>query len=184
MPQAVTHILVAILIIALFRDFYLKKNDRKKFPLHYVLIGGIGGVLPDIDIVFSVFLKFFEVSGWNIHKTFTHSIFFPICFLVLFLIFLPLHERIKICKVGKHKLKLDLIFLVLGIGAVIHILLDGLVGGPAYFFYPFSKVDYGLYLTNYLPTDLQFLSLPLIDGILLVVWIVYLELKHKISDFI
>ena len=31
MPQAVTHILIPILIVSIFRDFYLKKRDKKIF---------------------------------------------------------------------------------------------------------------------------------------------------------
>jgi len=52
MPQAVTHILVPILLVAIFRDFYLKKKSKRHFPLHYVFLAGIGGILLDIDIIF------------------------------------------------------------------------------------------------------------------------------------
>ena len=47
MPQAAAHILITIILIALIRDFYIRK--KKKFPLHYVLIAGLGGILPDLD---------------------------------------------------------------------------------------------------------------------------------------
>jgi len=49
MPQAVTHILAPILLVSIFRDFCLRKKDKKHFSLHYVLIAGLGGILPDID---------------------------------------------------------------------------------------------------------------------------------------
>lgn len=184
MPQAVTHILVPIILVALFRDFYLKNKNKKEFPLHYVMIAGLGGVLPDIDIVLSYFLNFLGFAQWNIHKTFTHSIFFPLCFFILFLIFLPAHEKAKICNLGRHKLKLSTIFLMLSIGILTHILLDFLIGGPAYFLYPFYQTDSALYLMQYLPQALQSSSMALLDGILLVIWLSYLEFKHKISDFI
>ena len=86
MPYAVTHILVPIVLLSLFRDFYLKKNTKKKFPLHYVLITGLGGVLPDIDLIFSTFLNLIGIHNWNIHRTFTHSLFFSLFFFMLFLI--------------------------------------------------------------------------------------------------
>ena len=184
MPQAVTHILVPIILIALFRDYYLRNKYRKEFPLHYVLIAGIGGVLPDIDLIFSVFLNLFGIPEWNIHKTFTHSLFFPIIFFVLFLVLKPINEKAKICNLTRHKLKLSLIFLMISIGVLMHNFLDALIGGPAYLFYPFSSVNYAINLTNYLPKDLQGLFPALLDGILLVIWIAYLELKHKISDFV
>lgn len=184
MPQAVTHILVPILLTAIFRDFYLRRGERRKFPLHYVLIAGIGGVLPDIDIVFSVLLNFFGVSNWNVHKTFTHSLFFPAVFLVLFFILKPMHEKIRFCKLRKHKLDLSVVCLVLAFGISTHIFLDSLTWEHAHFFYPISSKEYGVNLLKFLPSGIQGVALPTIDGILLVIWIVYLEMKHRVSDFI
>lgn len=183
MPQAVTHILVPILIIAIFRDFYLRNKDRKHFPLHYVLFSGIGGVLPDIDIPISFLLNLIGYQNLWIHKTFTHSLFFPLIFLVLFLIFLPFKAKAKVCNLGKHKLKLSIIFLMITIGIFTHISLDMIFGNMAYLFYPFSMKDYGLDILANLPYTWGTIMATL-DGILLVIWIVYLELKHKISDFI
>lgn len=184
MPQAVTHILFPILLMAIIRDFYLRKKDKKHFPLHYVLLSGLGGVLPDIDIPISFILNFLGISSWNIHKTFTHSLFFPLTIVVLFLIFLHSHEKAKICNLGKHKLKLSTIFLMLAIGVATHILLDSFFGEMAYFFYPFSLYDYSINLISLFPEALRGLVMPTLDGILLVIWLIYLELKHKISDFI
>ena len=77
-----------------------------------------------------------------------------------------------------------MIFAMLALGILTHIALDSLFGHMAFYFYPFSSVDYGINLVNYLHEDLQNIFFPLLDGILLVIWIVYLEVKHKISDFI
>jgi len=150
MPLAVTHILVPILLVAIFRDFYLRKLDKKNFPLHYVLIAGIGGALPDIDFIVSLLFKIAGATDWYVHRTFTHSLFFPLVFFILFLIILPMHKKVKICNLGKHKLKIDLIFLILAFGVVTHIILDSLFGGSAFFFYPFLMRDYGINLVNYL----------------------------------
>lgn len=184
MPQAVTHILVPILLISIFRDFYLKNKDKKHFPLHYVLIAGLGGVLSDIDIPISFLLNILGAQNWYLHKTFTHSLFFPVILFALFLILKPINAKAKICNLGRHNLKLSTIFLMLAFGVLIHILLDSLFGEMAYFFYPFSMSDYGMNLVSYLPLELQSLAIPTLDGILLVIWMIYLELKHKISDFI
>ena len=182
MPYAVTHILVPILLVSLFRDFVLKPGKRK-FPLHYVLIAGLGGVLPDIDIVFSVFLRMIGQSDWWVHKTFTHSLFFPLAFLLVALLLKPFHTKAVVCTRRGHKLHLTIISLMLAFGTFIHIILDLLFGEQAYLFYPFYLVNWGINLFS-----LSGLPWPntaaLIDGILLVIWIVYLELKHKISDFI
>ncbi len=184
MPQAVTHILVPILLTAIFRDFYLRKRDKKHFPLHYVLFAGLGGVLPDIDFILSLILALFGVENWYIHKTFSHSLFFPLILFFLFLILKPVHAKAKICNIGKHNLKLSTIFLMLSFGVLVHIMLDSLFGHMAYFFYPFSMNDYGINLISYLPQGFQSIAMPLLDGVLLVIWIIYLEAKHKISDFI
>lgn len=184
MPQAVTHILIPILLMATIRDFYLRKRKKRDFSLHYVLFAGLGGVLPDIDIPLSFLLNLLGVPEWNIHKTFTHSLFFPLILFGLFFIFIHSNEKAKICNLGKHKLKLGLIFLMLTTGVTVHILLDTLAGEQAYFFYPFSEQNYGINLFGYLPRDLRSFAPATLDGILLVIWIVYLELKHKISDFV
>ena len=184
MPQAVAHILVLIILISLFRDWYLKRGQKRNFSSHYILIAALGGVLPDIDFIFSIFLWLGGAENWYIHKTFTHSLFIPIGLFVLFLIFRPFKAKARICNIGRHKLKLATIFLILAVGALIHIFLDSLVGGPVFFFYPLSQIDYGLYLTDYLPSELQGMATALLDGILLVLWMIYLEVKHKVSEFI
>lgn len=188
MPQVIAHFLIPAFIVSIIRDFYLKKGGRKKFPLHYVLIAGIGGILPDIDIAVSVLLNFIGVEGWNIHKTFTHSLFFPLIFLLLFFILRPVNLKAKICNLTRHKLRLSTIFLMLFIGIVIHILLDALFGSGAFLINPVGgfedNMDYGIDLISYLPEKLQEWSMPILDGVLFLIWIIYLELKHKISDFI
>ena len=168
MPYAVTHILIPILLAAIFRDFYLRKRDRKSFPLHYVLVAGLGGVLPDIDIPISFVLNYFGVANWNIHRLFTHSFIFPAIFFILFLAFSKVNTRAKICNITKHKLKLSLLFIMISFGTLTHILLDNSF----------------IYFLNVFPQEIRHWIPATLDGILLVLWIVYLELKHKISDFI
>ncbi len=182
MPYAATHILIPVLFFAIMRDFYARKRDKKNFPLHYVLIAGIGGVLPDLDIPISIILNLIGVENWNVHRTFLHSLLFPLIFFVLFAIFKPM--KIKICHREKHILNLGTIFLVLSAGILSHIVLDSTFGEIAFFLYPLSSYDFGINLINYLPLDLQDLALPTLDGALLIIWLVYLEIKHKISDFI
>ncbi len=179
MPQVVTHILVPLLIIAIVRDFYLKNKNKKKFSLHYVLIAGLAGIIPDLDIAAFFVLNFFGFTFEQVHKTFTHSIFIPLLF---FLLFLLLKNR-KI-ELGRHKLKLSIIFLMFAIGSFMHLILDTLFGPAFAPFYPFSKLIIGIDLVGYLPHALQSLAIPSLDAILLIVWLIYLELKHKISDFI
>lgn len=174
MPQAVTHILIPIILVSIIRDFFIK--NKRKFPLHYVLIAGLGGILPDIDYIAYLFNNF----PLEAHRTFLHSIFFPAIFLLLFIVF----HNINIKELEKHRLKLSIIFLMLSLGILIHIILDASIQGNIIPFYPFSLIPIGLNLINYLPEKLQQIATPSIDAILLIIWISYLELKHKISDFI
>jgi len=182
MPQAVAHILIPLILVSLFKDWYDSKH-KKKFPLHYALIAGLAGVLPDIDILASIFFQLIERTELITYAIITHSVFFPVAFLILFLILKPTNLKARICNIGKHKLKLSIIFLMIFIGVAIHIILDIIFGSGVFLLYPFSALDFGIDITNPLPYSWGFL-MSVLDGILLVIWLAYLGLKHKISDFI
>ena len=183
MTQAVTHILVPLILVAVFRDFYLRKNSREKFPLHYVFIAGISGVIPDLDIAAFLLLRFFGFTFWEVHKTYLHSIFFPLIFFMLFVILYPVNLKSRICNIGKHQLKLSIIFLMASTGILSHLILDSIFGMPLNFLYPF-ELTLGLNLISYLPQDLKDLAMPVLDAALLIIYLIYLETKHKISDYI
>lgn len=178
MPQALTHILVALIIGSLIRDYVIK--DKKKFPLHYVLIIGIAGALADFDIALYWVMHWFGADISEVHRTFTHNIFVPLVFLGLSLISWKLKNK----TLGKHHLKLHTIFWAIAIGCFMHLLLDFILIGKIMPFYPFSSMSISLNLVNYLPYPLNNIFLPSIDAALLILWLVYIEWKHKISDFI
>ena len=50
MALAVTHVLLTIIVLDLLRHYVF---DKKKFPRYLVVIGGIAGLVPDIDILFN-----------------------------------------------------------------------------------------------------------------------------------
>jgi len=177
MPQAVTHILVALILVELFRDYFIK--DKKKFPLHYVLIAGIAGLLPDIDIIAYWLLYFFGFSLDEVHRTFTHTLFFPLLFLVLALI----TTKVKAGITSKHHLKLNIVFIMIAIGSFIHLILDSIFAGTIMPFYPFSYSSFGLNLVSLLPETLANLAMPSLDAAILVLWLIHEEYKHKISRF-
>lgn len=180
MPQAVTHIIIALVLMSIIRDFYINKKGRKSFPLHYVLIAGIAGLLPDLDIVAFWGLHFIGFSLSEVHRTFTHSLLVPILFLGLYL----LTKSIKIRELGRHKLKLSTIFLMISFGTLIHLLLDATLSGLIAPFYPFYTFQIGLDLVHYLPYPLRDLAIPSLDAAILVIWLIYMELRHRLSDFI
>jgi len=179
MPQAVTHVLIVIILLDIFRDYILKKKHRNKFPMHYLIIAGIAGLLPDIDIAVYWILKLTSgVALTNIHRTFTHTLFLPAIFLLLGFIFWSSKSEF----LEKHKMKLRMIFFVMAFGTLMHLLLDYLLSGYIIPFYPFSYASYGLNLIELTPWPETIL--PALDAILLLSWLIHEEIKHKISDFI
>jgi len=169
MPQAVTHVLIAIILVDLYRDYFIK--DKKKIPLSFVLLGGIAGLLPDIDI--PVYWVLNNILGFNfpwIHRTITHSVFFPLAFVAIALV---LHY------IKKHKA--STIFGIISFGITIHLLLDMFLSGGIMPFYPLA----GYTFTKGLFSSLDFPSFYAgLDAIILIAWLWHEEVKHKIRDFI
>lgn len=174
MPYAVTHVIFALVIADVIRDYVVK--DKKKFPLHYVLIAGVAGLLPDIDILFDWFS-----SGEPIHRLLTHTIFLPLYFLLIAFAV----RKVKSKTLAKHKMRWSGVFYMLALGTLVHFLLDGILVGQVYPFSPFSELAWGLNLAS---QAIQGVSandfLAGVDAIILLGWLVHEEVKHKISDFI
>ncbi len=179
MPQAVAHILFPLIIMSLIRDYYIDKKGRKSFPLRYVLIAGIAGIIPDLDVAAFWVLSFAGVAFNEVHRTFLHTLFIPIIFL-----FLSLFLSMDKFSSSNNKFKWNMVFAMLAFGSATHILLDGIFTGQLMVFYPLSYMTSGLDLFGYLPGKLAKLAAPCLDALLFVIYMVYLEVKHKISDFI
>ena len=178
MPQAVTHFLIPIILLELYREFLIK--NKKTFPIHYLFIGGLAGLLPDLDIAVYYLLSFFGFTLQEIHRTFSHNLFVPLFFIVLGLLFYKFKNK----DLGEHHLKLSKIFFVIAFGIFIHLLLDSTISGVIIPFYPISTFTFGLNIINLVPFPWQSTIIPTLDAILLIFWMIYLELKHKISDII
>jgi len=163
MPFAVTHILVPMILVDFARD-HLFKIKRQFLPNKYILLAGLFGLMPDIDML-SVLL-----GMPNLHGTITHSVIFPITFLILFLIsyFLKKERTYKI-------------FLMLFIGFSIHIILDGIFSDHITLFFPFDFNQYGLNLIG--PLGNWFDLYAAMDAILLFFWLIHEGLEQKISDY-
>jgi membrane-bound metal-dependent hydrolase YbcI (DUF457 family) len=178
MPQAVTHFLIPVILLEIFRELFFK--NKKSFPVHYVFIGGLAGLLPDLDVAAYYLLSFFGFTIQEVHRTFSHTLFVPLIFILLGLIFYKFKNK----ELGEHHLKLSNIFFVIAFGTLIHLLLDATVSGVVMPFYPFLNFTVGLNLISLLPEQWQYTILPTMDAIFLILWMIYLEAKHKISKFI
>lgn len=186
MPYAVTHVLVAIIIAELIRDYLVK--DKRKFPLHYVLLAGIAGMLPDIDVLLVLFnglpISYAIGKATELHPSFTHSILWIPIFLALAFMFLWLERKGKMKsiekKLARHHMKISGILFVIALGIVIHLTLDATLTG--FVRLGFFTKPIGL---NIIPfSQLGNMIAASIDAVLLVLWLVHEELRHKISRFI
>ncbi len=168
MPYAVTHVLLTIIILELFRDYFVK--DKKKLPLHFVFLGGIAGLFPDIDVLLKWVLEPFGVI--IIHGMITHTIFFALIFLVISLIYYGFNK------------KASTLFLIFFFGIMFHLALDYLLGGGFYegsmLLYPLSFKMYKLHLL--ISTKIPNIMAGL-DAAILLLWLYHEEKRHKIRSF-
>ena len=169
MPYAVTHILSAIILVDLYRDYVAK--HKRYFTLHTIFIGGLAGLLPDIDIILNWILSPFGIN--IVHRTFTHTLLFGLIFLIPVFI---------IGRQKKHKTAMY--FFVTCFGILLQIFLDYLFiadsGIGLMLLYPLSTATFQLGLL----TNTSLMMLAGIDAIILLAWLWHEEVRHKISDFI
>ena len=169
MPLAVTHVLLTIILVDLYRDYVAK--HKKYFTLYTVFIAGFAGLLPDIDIPLNWSLNLFGAG--ILHRSITHTPLFGLIFLIPGFIFW--HYK-------KHKTAVY--FFVTTFGILFHILLDFLFTGGGFgimFLYPFSTSMFDLNLLSSITTPKIVAG---IDAIILLLWLWHEEVRHKISDFI
>ncbi len=167
MPFAVTHMLVPMILLDIIRDNILKLS-REKFQNKYILLAGLFGLIPDLDIPLSLI----TIGNFSLHRTFSHSLWIPLFLITFSLVFWLLKKH-----------RWSLIFLMGFVGFASHILLDFITGGDIYLLSPIINVPYGL---NLFPvteiTDAVFVFVAL-DAILLWTWFFKIELKKRIQDF-
>ena len=169
MPFAVTHVLLTIIIVDLYRDYVTK--HKKYFTLHTIFIAGFAGLLPDIDIPLNFILNFFGTG--IVHGTLTHTPFFALIFLI---------PAIVLWNKKKHHIAMY--FYVISFGIFFHLILDLLFRGDGngiMFLYPLSTAAFNLnLLAKYSAPHI----VAGIDAVILLLWLWHEEMKHKISDFI
>jgi membrane-bound metal-dependent hydrolase YbcI (DUF457 family) len=169
MPYAVTHVILTIVVLDLIRDYVIK--DGKRIPLHLLFLGGIAGLLPDIDIPLYWLLN--KVLGIQInwfHRTFSHSIFFALLFLLATILLLFTNKE-----------KYWLPMAVISFGVCFHIFLDVIFAGYVTLFYPFTTTKFGFDLAAKIAWPGLMEGL---DALILLVWLYDLDRRHRLRDFI
>lgn len=169
MPLAVTHILTSIIGADIYRHYFL--GNKRIFPRAYLLIIGIAGLVPDLDIVFTWLLSLMGIRE-NLHGDF-HFFLFSLIFFIPAIFFYY-----------KKNKKLTLLFVLMGLAVLLHIFLDYFIGGGdavgSLLFYPFSSQ---LYKAHFLLKTGIFAPLAALDAVLLIIWLLHEEFKHKIKDY-
>lgn len=174
MPYAVTHVILTIVIADLYRDYIAKK----KFPMIYVLIAGIAGLLPDLDIPAGWIFNFIFSTNYNFHRIYTHSLLYAMGFFIIAVIFLLIRkEKYKAFGWDVNKHSIVIFFLAIAFGWLMHIALDCTLAADGYL--------------NIIPTiPLGFCPSPLsnqallgFDAIILVLWLVHEQYRHDIKDY-
>ncbi len=168
MAQAVAHVILTIVLLDILRHYVFGK---KKFPRSLLVVGGIAGLAPDIDIVFEWIVLAVTGAHVPLHALFTHSIFIAIG---LWAAAAVLHLRKT--KSGRKWAK---IFAVIGAGWAFHIFLDCTFTGEPWklFLWPFQL------LPTYCPQWYLSAYGSGIDAIILVAWLLHEELHKKIKDY-
>lgn len=168
MPNAATHVIVAMVSAGIIRDFILKK----RFSSVYILIAGIAGLIPDLDIILYWILNLITpVPLTLVHRWFFHSLFVPLIFLAIALAYNNLKNK-----------KAMLVFLMLALGTMAHLILDYMLAGYIRPFSPISAVQYGL---NLIPnTELGGTITLGLDAILLCLWLMWEYWQRNIKEYI
>src|SRR3989338_5881856 len=168
MPLAVTHVLLTIVLLDIFRDYIIKK--KKLIPLNYLFIGGVAGLLPDIDIpVFWLLNNVLSIKTTWFHGTYTHIFLIPIVLgVVAFFAY-------------KYNKKTGVLLGVIAFGYFLHVLLDFLFYGTNLSpFWPLLNTAFTGFISHLNIKDFEMG----LDAFILLAWLWHEEVKHKIRDFI
>ena|SRR3989338_6923595 len=174
MPYAAAHVILTIVIADIYRDYIAKK----KFPMIYVLIAGVAGLVPDMDIPASWALNFIFGTNYNFHRIYTHSLIYAIAFFLIAMVFLLLRkEEYKILKWNVPKQAFAMFFLAMAFGWLIHIVLDCALAADGYL----NLVP--LIPLTFCPSPFGNNVLAGFDAIILVAWLIHEQWRHDIKDY-
>jgi hypothetical protein len=184
MPFAVTHVLGAVILADIYRDYITK--HKKYFTMHTIFIAGFFGLFPDIDVPLRMLSQFF---GFDIplllqHGWITHTPLLALIFFIPGLVLWYNSKGRKASKADKMR-KWAVYFYMAAFGILLHLLMDYVIGGGSpegvMWLFPFSMTAWKIHLTSMV--NLPDLGIAL-DAVILLLWLWHEEIKHKISDYI
>ena len=175
MPYAVAHVILTIVIADIYRDYFAKK----KFPMTYVFVAGIAGLIPDLDIPVQWIINSLLRTNYSFHRLYTHSLAYSILFFIIALVFSAKKgEHYKFFKWSPSKISIVMFFLALSFGWFMHIFLDCTLAGDG-----FLNIIPSIPL-SFCPSPFSNEALVDFDAIVLVLWLFHEQWKHKIKDYI
>lgn len=165
MPLVVVHFVVSAILSQYLCE---KRYGRGKYPAYYPLLGGIFGLVPDLDLPISAILtRFIDYDPTLVHNVYTHVIWIPM--MILGIAFL----------LDAANLKATAIAYLLAVGYSTHITLDFFIGGAKMVFYPVSRfIFFGL---GPISGILHFAEM--LDAVVFVVWVVYLYRTKQLTSY-
>lgn len=169
MTLPVTHILVPMFIVETYRRYCVKRG--KTFSKWWVFTAGFLGGAPDFDILY----------GWFVlgnldpiyHRTITHSMFIPLATVIAGVVVYFFYQKDVLRYRGWRASYYVLFLATIGVGT--HILLDGITGFVKWF-YPLEWRIVLPGIVNLINTKTK---AAILDGILLLVWVLYDEELFK-----
>ena len=174
MPYAVAHVILTIVVADIYRDYIAKK----KFPMIYVLIAGVAGLAPDMDIPAGWLFNLVFGANYNFHRVYTHSLLYAIVlFLIAMVFFLLKKEEYKILKWDIPKQAFVMLFLAMAFGWLMHIFLDCALAADGYL-----NLIPSIPLT-FCPSPFGNNVLAGFDAVILVLWLIHEQYKHDIKDY-
>lgn len=174
MPYAVAHVILTIVTADIYRDYIAKK----KFPMIYVFVAGIAGLMPDLDIPAGWVFNFIFGTHYNFHRIYTHSLSYAIGFFFIAMLFLASsREKYKIFRWNVPKRAFFMFFLAIAFGWFMHIGLDCALAADGYLnLIPSVPL-------KFCPSPFSNQALVGFDAIILVLWLIHEQWKHKIRDY-
>lgn len=174
MPYAVAHVILTIVIADIYRDYIAKR----RFPMIYVFIAGIAGLLPDLDLPFTWIFNFVFKTNYNFHRIYTHSLLYAIVFFALAAMFILMKkEEYNLFKARIQKIAIIMFFFAMSFGWLMHITLDCALAADGYL-----NLIPSIPLT-FCPHPFSNQALVGIDAVILVLWLIHEQWKHDIKDY-
>jgi len=157
MPLAGVHSVITIAALAAIRKFL-----KIKFSNRILLLGGILGLLPDVDIPIAIVLNWIFGTSFYFHKTYTHALIIPVLLYLASVVIKKFNEKAAV------------IILLSAIAWFMHLVLDC----TFLFGLPPSMLP-GAIGWGFCRESLNVIGIMSMDAIIIAFFILYLAYKNK-----